>query len=156
MSEDYDDDELREAEALARALDRGHAEDGLPEEALQTAALLRYSADGGALPADREAAILEEVLEEAERAARRRPAREAAPPLWRWALGLLGVGAAVAALLLLVIGPSPDPTALPTPTAALVGAQIDRLQGDDEGFEEQMRSYRGEVYAALEERYEGR
>ena len=153
MSEDeHDEAERREAEALARALERGHALDDLPEEALQTAALLRYSADGGELSEGRRESILDEVLEAADRAAAKQP-EAAATPWWRWTLGLVGAGAAVALLLLFVVRPNPDPTALPAPTAALVGAQIDRLQGDDDGFDEAMQGYRGDVYAALEARY---
>lgn len=161
---EIDPEERLEAEALARALERGSADEALPDDALQTAALLRYSADGGALSKAREDALLSEVLETAERVAARRPEEPPAAGWWRWLLGLVGVGAAVAAALLLVMrDPGPvEPTALPSPEAALLTAQMQRLSAgaagepSDEDFEQAMRSYRGDVYAALSSRYGAR
>lgn len=157
MSEEIGDDEAREAEALAAALERGHAGDDLPEDALKVAAMLRYSAGGGALSSERHDAILEDVLKSADRVAARH--REAAPrSIWRWLFGAAGLTTAVAAALLIVLRPRPvDPSALPTPSAALVSAQIARLSGEDDAeLDEAMRGYRGDVYAALTERYGAR
>ena len=160
---DVGDDERREAEALARALERGSADDDLPEEALQTAALLRYSADGGALDVERAEAILGDVLEVAAKAkAKRGPPAEARAPWWRlqwrWVLGLSGV-ATLAILLLFVLRPGPlDPTALPAPAPGLLSAQLARVSDpeSDAAFDREMGAYRVDVYAALTERYGAR
>ncbi len=158
--EDIDETERAEAEALAQALDRGSARDGLPEDALQTAALLRYSAGGGELGADREDAVLSDVLAAAEKVAAKRAQASPAPsaPWWRWLFGAAGVAALVALALFLWIGRGGDaaPTELPAPSAALLGHALDRLApgGDDAAYREEMRSYRASVYAALSERYE--
>lgn len=158
-SDDIEAEQL-EAEALAHALERGSARDELPEDALQIAALLRYSVDGGELPADREEVLLDDVLSTAERIGERK--RRAAPepsavPWWRWIFGFAGV-TALAALLVLLIGRSPvEPTELPSPEPALLGAGLERLGegGDDDAYGALMRDYRGSVYGALRARYEG-
>jgi len=151
MSDDDDIDarELREAEALARALERGYAADDLPDDALQTAALIRYSKDGGALSEAREDALLEEVLAAADRA------HPAPASRWRWLFGALGLAAAAALLLILVRAPDSSPTALPAPNAGLLEAELARLDDPsaEPRFDAEMRAYRGEVYAALERRY---
>jgi hypothetical protein len=151
-----DEKELREAEALARALSRGSADEHLPDEALQTAALIRYSADGGLLRKEREEAILDALLEAVERAPKRSRERTSVP-FWRWLFGL-GAVAAVAIALLIVLRPRDlQATALPAPDLSLLRAQTERLQSeDDEAFETEMQRYRGSVYAALTERYEER
>lgn len=158
--EDIDETERAEAEALAHALDRGSAQDDLPEDALQTAALLRYSAGAGELPGDREEAVLAEVLAAAEKAAAKRTEapREEGVPWWRWLFGIGGVAALVALALFLWIGRGgpATPTALPTPSASLIGHGLERLApgGDDAAFRSEMRDYRASVYDALSERYE--
>ncbi len=161
MSEEdeaLDEMELREAEALARALERGSAEDGLPDEALSTAALIRYSVDGGALRKDREDAIMDEVIAAAERTRRRTGAAAPVLPWWRVFFGVAaGLGVAVViAILVMRPAPSLEPTALPDPDISLLRAQAERREGDAEEFEQEMRTYRGEMYAALTERYETR
>lgn len=160
MTDDpIDDNERLEAEALRTALERGRAEDDLPEDALQAAALLRYSQDGGELPVERLEALLPEVLEAAEKADARRkaaPERQSAP-WWRWLLGFAGA-AALAAILVIVLRPAAvEPTALPAPDAALLSAQLERLSGgDDAAFDRAMRDYRGDVMGALTDRYGAR
>jgi len=161
--EDVDESEQHEADALALALERGTIEAELPEDALQTAALLRYSVDGGELPTDREEAVLFEVLEAAQRVTQKRAenaARVDAPaaPWWRWLFGLASA-AALAALLLFFWGRgAPEPTALPEPGAALIGAGLGRLDpaGGDAEYDALMREYRARVYGALSARYESR
>ncbi len=154
---EFDEAELREAEALARALERGSADEELPEDALQSAALIRYGAGGGVLREEREDAILEEVLAAADRV-RARP-KAAAVPWWRWLFGAAGL-AAVTALLLVILtsGEAGAPTALPSPDARLIEAQLARIEdrSADARFDEAMQSYRGDVYAALERRYGAR
>ena len=60
--DDVDPEEERAAAALSRALDGGSANADLPLAALEMAALLRYSADGGKLSVERRAQIRDELL----------------------------------------------------------------------------------------------
>ncbi len=159
-------DERREAEALAHALERGSATEELPEDALETAALLRYSAGGSELRADREESVLAEVLEAAARINARRasaePAARAPSALWRWLFGLGGATAFAALLFFLVIrgGSSPgdvSPTELPAPSPALLSSGLDRIS-DDSGaespaFRAALGDYRDAVYGAIAQRY---
>jgi hypothetical protein len=143
--------ELREAEALARALDRGRGDPEMPEDALGTAAFLRFAKDGGALDPDQARAILADAL------ARARPPR--ARPAWRWRIfGVLGLAAAGAAALLIVarapIGDAAD--TLPAPPRALLEAQIDAAGGrvaSLDALAAETRDYRTTVYGALRDRY---
>ncbi|MFK7989881.1 MAG: hypothetical protein AB8I08_27930 [Sandaracinaceae bacterium] len=160
MSEDehemaFTEEERREAEALARALERGHADDDLPEVAFQTAALLRHAGTGSELPQDRADAVLSELLEAVD--ARPAPGASSSAPrlFWRWLVGASGV-AAMVALALWLTRPAPTPTALPAPSAALISAQMGRLSGDDEGYAVAMEGYRSDVYGALRGRYQAR
>jgi len=148
--EDFSPEELAEAEALAHALDRGSAREHLPEGALETAALLRYAGDDGALDEARLDAILEDVLEEA-KAAEREPAR-AKLAWWKWLLPttLVGAGATAAALLLV---PAKGGADLPEPSAALLQAQAKAAAGDGADLDAEMQTHRGAVFAALEARY---
>jgi hypothetical protein len=153
----FEEDERREAEALAHALERGAAKDALPQDALQTAALIRYSADGGALTKEREDAVLADVLAAADRAVRSREPRKIA--WWQWALGLTGVALA-AVLVMVIVRPEEAgaPTALPAPSPSLLEAQLAQTEGSEDGarFDDEMGRYRGAVYAALEARYGAR
>jgi hypothetical protein len=168
-----DEGERREAEALARALERGSADEDLPEAALQTAALLRYSADGGALDVERAESILGEVLDASAKAAAKKAAKKAAAPAearmplwrrgWRWVLGLSSVAALAILLLFLLrtgaVDPSAvDETVLPAPSAGLLSAQLARVSAPeaDADFDREMGTYRADVYAALTERYGAR
>ncbi len=154
--DDIDERELREAEALARALERGSAMDELPDDALEAAALIRYSRDGGALAKEREDRLLEDVLAAAERVGGRE--RERAP-VWRWVFGVLGFAAVTALFFLIVRAPdAPAPTALPAPSPRLLELELARLEDDEAEprFDAEMRAYRGEVYAALGARYGAR
>lgn len=164
LEETLDPEELAEAEALAYALERGGGSEELPEDALEAAALLRYSVDGGELPRDREDAILGEVLEVAQKAAARAPEPKRRP-WWAWLFGFAGAAGVAALLLFFVLvqqQPAPDlPTpsdALPTPSASLLQLSMGRVAApeDDAAFDAAMREYRGNVYDALAERYRGR
>jgi len=154
--DDIDEHELREAEALARALERGSATDELPDDALEAAALIRYSRDGGALAKGREDVLLQDVLAAADRVGRREARRA---PGWRWLFGALGLAAVTALLFLIVRAPEiPAPTALPAPGPRLLEIELARLEDAEAEprFDSEMRAYRGEVYAALEARYGAR
>jgi len=159
--EPIDETERREAEALAHALERGTAVDELPGDALQTAALLRYSAGGSELRADREESVLAEVLEAAERIGARRAAEpdEAPAPWWRWLVGLGGAAALATLLVFWLLGGegAVAPTELPVPDPALVSSGLRRLAPDAEpesrDFDVSFGAYRDSVYGAMTERY---
>lgn len=105
-----DAEELASAAALARALDGGRAEAGLPLDALETAALLRASAGTAQLGERRRRQLREELLASLPPPARHRSR-------WpSWLLPLLPIaGVAGAWLLLLRNEPSESP---PVPRAA--------------------------------------
>jgi hypothetical protein len=121
-----DEEELRSAAALARALDGGPAEADLPQAALETAALLRLSAGTAQLGNERRAQIRRELLEglvRPEKAAGQNGARakrgRGVFALPRWLLvGFPLAGAAALSLLLLVRGPEPAATLEPVASSA--------------------------------------
>ncbi|MGE0786776.1 MAG: hypothetical protein AB7S26_13975 [Sandaracinaceae bacterium] len=149
--------EEAEAEALAVALERGHREDELPEDALEAAALIRYSLDHGELPADREDAILAEVIGASEKVRARQPAPP--PRRFGWLFGIFATSVAAILVLVLILRQTwfaPErPSALPRPSPELVRASLSRVEGEaaDPSFEGAMQPYRSEVYSALRERY---
>ena len=149
------EEELREAAALARALDRGGAQEGLPADAFETAAMLRFGSDGGALTKERSDALLEEAL----RSARPHRPRAHKGPWWRWLLPVGLSTAAAAALIgtLASAGPEPHTTAmrLPAPSSVLLRAQAAAAAGDDpEALDRAMKAHRAAVLGRLAERYE--
>jgi hypothetical protein len=120
-----DDEELRSAAALARALDGGPAEPELPQAALETAALLRLSAGAG-LDDERRAQIKRELLAGLASTANAKAARPQRHgfALPRWLLLAFPV-AGVAALSLLVFVQSPEPAAQFRETAAVSASARD-------------------------------
>jgi tetratricopeptide (TPR) repeat protein len=119
--ETADEDERRCAAALARALDGGPAEPGMPE--LEAAALLRLSSGGGQLNPARRGEIRRALLAELPRAPAR--ARWALP---RWlVLALPLAGAAAAAVLLLVR--TPELELAPRDAAAPIAASQTQSKG---------------------------
>lgn len=157
MSEhDVDENEQAEAEALAQALE-GSARDGAPpEDALQTAALLRYSGDEGQLAPDKADSVLAGLDDVA-------IPKAAATRRW-WQVWLpLGVGVAAAAALVLVLLREPETapvqtaaptrTELPAPGAALLSAQAELAHGEAPRFEDEMRGYREDLLRSLERAY---
>jgi hypothetical protein len=162
MSEEDDmeleptEEELREAAALAQALDRGSARDGLPDDALQMAAMLRYGTDGGELGEERSDALLEEAL----RTARPRRPRAEKGAWWRWLVpaGLVTAAAAAALVGVLATRGGEAPTtaaALPEPPSSLLQAQAAAAAGDDpEALDRAMEAHRAAVLERLGERYE--
>lgn len=147
--EEPTEEELAEAAALARALDRGSAVNP-PEDVLGAAALLRFSRDGAELSDERLDAILGEVMESA------RPQRPKvdARPWWRF-LVPAGLVAAAAAAVLIMLPTPPTDTQLPGPSIALLRAQASSAAAsDDEALDDAMASYRDEVLATIGARYE--
>jgi predicted negative regulator of RcsB-dependent stress response len=103
--EPADEEELRSAAALARALDGGPAEPDLPQAALETAALLRLSAGVAPLRDERRAEIRRELLQSLPPVSRERRRRFTLP---RWlVLGLPLAGTAVLGVLVLARHPEP-------------------------------------------------
>ncbi len=142
------EEELAEAAALARALERGTAQSP-PEDALQAAALLSFSRDGAELSQDRADKILADVFAEAKV---RRP--EKASAWWRWLVPASLVGVAATAAVLISINPGvSDPTTLPAPTQSLLQAQAAAASGDTDSLGEAMDNYRSSVLSNLERRY---
>ncbi len=162
MTEDDDmdleptEEELREAAALAQALDRGSAREGLPDDAFEIAAMLRFGADGGELGEDRSDAILEEAL----RTARPRRPRAEKGAWWRWLVpaGLVTAAAAAALIGVLATQAPETPTTaavLPDPSSALLQAQAAAAAGDDPAaLDRAMEAHRAQVLERLSERYE--
>jgi len=152
------EEELRQAMELARALDRGTADDA-PEDALGVAALLLHAQDGSELGGERADAIFEDMLRDA-----KPPSVEKKSSL-AWLRWLVPTGAFVAAAVALLLFLRPAPTVraarLPEPPTELLMAQLRAAAGgssegaeaaqDDE--ERAFGDYRSGVYAALEERY---
>jgi hypothetical protein len=154
MNQDDDDlppseEELAEAEALARALERGTARGAVPEDALRAGHLLRYAKDGGALDPARRDAILDEALRHARVPAPKRPIR--------WSLlGALGLAAAGAVALVVTRQGAPAVAAtLPAPSRALLGAELEATRSREglAALGTEMTPYRAQMYAVLEERY---
>ena len=153
MTSDDDEptaEELADAERLARALERGHSAEPVPDEALATAALLRFSRDGGALSAESAERIFEEALSGATPA--RRKLR------WGYTLfGLLGLAAAGAASVTLVVrSQEPEPAALPEPPRALLDAQVAAasIRSSLATLDDETTKYREAFYAKLRKRYD--
>ena len=144
-------EELREAEALARALEGATPESAPPPEALEVAALLRHAKSGGELDPSRAQAIAAGLRASVRPLRRRR---------WLWIAAPLAVGAA--GLLLLpvtltrreshsfpvgITGPKPRP--LPAPPASLLAAQAQAARGQPRALAEldtQMRTYRQALF----------
>jgi hypothetical protein len=151
--EEPTEEELAEAEALARALERSSAGSDLPEDAFEAAALVRYSLDGGELPIDRKSAIWSEVVEKA-----RVPEPKAKPGFasWlKWLVPSLSLATAAAIAIAIVIGDR-APGLLPEPRAELLEAQARAASGEAAAaaeLERRMRTYRTDLYAALQDRY---
>jgi hypothetical protein len=128
--EPADAEEVRAAVALREALDRGAASPGLPERALETAALLRFAAGAGQLSPERRALMRANVLAES----RVTGALRQGPRLRRWVVIGVPLLASAAAVALAIRGPlvadrseqaanSGIPDSVPRSAASAVGAR---------------------------------
>lgn len=140
------DEEGREAEALARALDGG-GEPGAatPTDALAVSALLRHGLGAGDLDPARAQAISARV-------------RKGVVPGRRWGRWWLWIAPPVAALvtagvLLVPLRRSPlAPGSAPLPSGALLAAQAAAARGGGEGLaalDRQMREYRRAIFQQM-------
>jgi hypothetical protein len=143
-------EELREAEALARALDGAPSDSAAPPEALEVAALLRHAKSEGALDPARTQALAAKL-----RAGVRPPRRR-----WLW-IALAPVAAGVTAMVVLALTPIPEPVtvsrlrSLPVPAASLLQAQAEAARGQPRALADldaQMRAYRQTLFGKLRER----
>lgn len=163
---DPTEEEIREAEALARALE-GEVRDEAPTDALETAALLRASQDRGELSELRQRAVQKRVLE-AEAAAAPdgheaageddEEAEEPGTRWLRWVAPAATVAAAAAVMLVFIPGDRPVGTSLPPPGSGLLRAQAAAARGeaaDAAMLQVGMRRFRARYFAALERRYRG-
>jgi hypothetical protein len=133
--------ELREAQALASALQEQRARGELPRDALEVAALLEYARDGGRLDEVRRARVASGL--------RRRAKRHAPWPAH--AMGWSGALAAAALLALLLREGGAEPHAPPIP-AALLQTQARAARGDPAALaalDRAMQSYRRRVHEQL-------
>ena len=166
MSRDkHTPDEVDAAEALARALDGqgGSAElpSEVPADALEVAAFLRYSRDGGELSQERQSDILKELLADAPQPRAQLPRRVD----WRrWLVPAGGFASAVAAAIIAVLLISPgldlpvEATVLPPPGSGLLEAQLAASRPGQQRVDDlslAMRDYRDDMYVALNQRYTG-
>jgi hypothetical protein len=160
------DMELREAEMLARALERGVSPEAPPEEALEAALLLRVAQDP-ALSSSRRQAIWEELAGHRSLSVRStHESEEVRPFAWFWLLvPAFGVGALVLYLGVgdtqsgLVAMKAAAAEGIPPPSPQLLEAQA-RLLGaraptssERREFTERMGEYRSAVLSVLEERH---
>src|SRR5687768_6851050 len=125
-------DEEQETAALQQALDRGSTDKVVPEDALQAAALIRYSAGGDTLDPAAEQRILGDVL---------RSVPQPKKKLW-----ILAPLVAAAAAIVIVLQ---QPAKMPAPSIALLRAQASAAQRNQEAgavLEREMRAYRREVH----------
>jgi hypothetical protein len=143
-------EELREAEALARALDGAPPGSAPPPGALETAALLRYAQSAGQLDPARAQALAAKVRGEL------RPRRR------RWSLILaplaLGVAGAFALVLMFTPAtprrPAASLSSLPTPAPSLLAAQTEAARGRSQALADldaQMRAYRRTLFEKIRE-----
>lgn len=148
QDDDSTPEERAEAEALAHALSRGRDDAALPEDALETAALLRYARDGGALEERDAERILADVLREA------RPAKKPRTGLFRYRWPLLSVAAAAAVAVVFIRSAADsgiEAARLPSPPPTLIQTQL-AAAGENAALaalEREMQDYRVSVYAAL-------
>lgn len=147
------EDELRQAQALAHALERGAAIESLPDDALEAAVLLRLAEDSE-LDAEAGARIWQELdhalaVREGQAAT---SDRGFASLRWLW-LMVPTLGAAGVMLYLASVGQDPIAAkSLPPPSEELLQAQARWASGGEDErrhFEREMDQYRAQVYAQL-------
>ena len=141
--------EKREAEALARALEGDGSPEGIPQDALEAAGLLRASREDAGLDPARQREILDRILPE-----KKEPRRI---PWLRWLVPVAGV----AGVLFLVMtvpmyskAPQEAAVMLPAPPRSLLMLQAKVARGEDlKKLQKKMQKYRGRMYASLAEKY---
>jgi hypothetical protein len=143
------DKEKREAEALARALEGDGSPEGIPDDALQAAGLLRASREDAGLDPARQQEILEKILPE------KKPRRI---PWLRWLVPVAGVaGVLFLVMMVPIYSKAPQQAAAPFPapprSLLMVQARAATRHEDIKALEKKMRAYRGRMYASLSGKY---
>lgn len=146
-------EELAAAKALARTL-KGEPVQAAPADALQAAGLIEL--DGQALSAEREAAVWDRIQNRLDPAL----ADNRRPDWRRWLLPVGSLATAAAAVLLVfgLLPATPSATALPRPEVALLRHQAGAAAGQSQAAERlrvDMRTYRADLFARLQDRYGG-
>jgi hypothetical protein len=143
--------EMREAEALARALEGDGSSPDVPEDALQTSALLRSHE----LDQVRSQAVFERVLAGTDH---KKSARTSSR--LRWLIPVGGLAAVLVAWVLFMVPgivtlDEAAPASLPPPDAELLQAQGKAASQPDglAGLHARMHRYRHDMYRTLSERY---
>jgi hypothetical protein len=139
-------EELREAEALARALE-GDKSAAPPPDVSAAAGLLRY-ARGNDLPPDRAEAIRGPLGKTVVPSQRR-------PRWWLWLLPPLAAATTAGVLLSPLRRPSSLSTSPATPSSALLAAQAAAARGDSQALDaldQHMRAYRQSMLRQLTRR----
>jgi hypothetical protein len=138
-------EELRQAEALARALEGQPAAAAADSEDLAVAGLLRFARSEGILDPARATALGAGLRGEAGRQRRRRRAA-------RWLLVLMPLTLSAAAAAFLLVPRRPPAVVLPSPSPALLATQAAAARGNDGAFDaldRQMREYRRLMFKQL-------
>jgi len=163
IEDDADEQEQAEAEALARALESADAS-STPDDALETASLLRAVAQPGELSQARADAVLAALGPAVARYVKPQRARVA---VW---IAAGGMAAAAAAALYLSVPRASEPrqhdavaaSDLPVPAPALLAAQSALSSSDAQRdlvlsrratFEREMRAYRERMLSKLKRSY---
>ena len=148
--QDPTEKELREAEALARALEGDGSPAEIPTDALEAASLLRASREDAGLDPARQREIQDKIL----------PAKEE-PRRFPWLRWLVPV-AGVAGVLFLVMtvpmyskAPQQAAVMFPAPPRSLlmIQARAATRVEDLKALEKKMRAYRSRMYASLSGKY---
>jgi hypothetical protein len=137
-------EELRQAEALARALD-GQPTEATDSADLAVAGLLRYARSEGTLDPARARAL-------GARLRREGAGQDPRPRASRWLLVLLPLTLSAAAAAFLLLPRRPPVRVLPAPSPALLATQAAAARGSDGAFEaldRQMREYRRLMFEQL-------
>lgn len=144
--EEFDEQELLQAEQLARALE-GRSAHGVPDDALEAAAFLVTANDQGL-----DEARSEELLQQLLAAAKPREAASRKTLRGGFIWAMFGLASCAGAFWFFSVQPEEAALSatLPEPSLELLQAQAARFQGDDStDYQQEISEYRGEVLAVL-------
>lgn len=147
--QDPTEKELREAEALARALEGDGSPQGIPTDALEAASLLRASREDAGLDPARQQEILKKILPQKEEPRR--------IPWLRWLVPVAGVAGVLCLVMMVPIysqAPQQAAVRFPAPPRSLLMVQARAARGKDlKELQKKMQKYRGRMYASLTGKY---